>query len=77
MSLKMASEITHNMYQITYQLPDSKHVKSSLLKMDEQQSELYRIIQIIVLVYFDEYKENKELFATIPLFNKQSTLGIK
>jgi transposase len=44
-SLKTASEITHNMYQITYQLPDSKHIKSTLLKMDEQQSELYRIIQ--------------------------------
>jgi len=45
MSLKIASEITHNMYQITYQLPDSKHIKSSLLKMDEQQQELYEIIQ--------------------------------
>ena len=44
MSLKTASEITHNMYRITYQLPDSKHIKSSLLKMDEQQSELYQII---------------------------------
>jgi transposase len=45
MSLKTASEITHNMYQITYQFPDSKHSKSTLLKMDEQQSELYEIIQ--------------------------------
>ena len=45
MSLKIASEITHNMYQITYQLPDSKHIKSALLKMDEQQQELYTIIQ--------------------------------
>ena len=44
-SLKTASEITHNMYQITYQLPDSKHIKSTLLKMDEQQSELYQIVQ--------------------------------
>jgi transposase len=26
LSLKTASEITHNMYQITYQLPDSKHI---------------------------------------------------
>ena len=33
LSLKTASEITHNMYQITYQLPDSKHIKSALLKM--------------------------------------------
>ena len=45
MSLKKASEITHNMYRITYQLPDSKHIKSTLLKMDKQQSELYQIIQ--------------------------------
>ena len=45
MSLKNASEITHNMYQITYQLPDSRHIKSSLLKMDEQQHELYNIVQ--------------------------------
>ena len=45
LSLKKASEVTHNMYQLTYQLPDSKHIKSTLLRMDEQQSELYRIIQ--------------------------------
>ena len=45
LSLKMASEITHNMYKITYQLPESKHIKSTLLNMDEQQRELYEIIQ--------------------------------
>jgi transposase len=45
LSLKTASEITHNMYQLTYQLPDSRHIKSSLLKMDEQQTELYQIIR--------------------------------
>jgi transposase len=44
LSLKMASEITHNMYQITYQLPESKHIKTRLLNMDEQQTELYKII---------------------------------
>jgi transposase len=44
LSLKKAAEITHNMYQITYTLPDSKHTKSRLLKMDEEQSELYEII---------------------------------
>ena len=44
-SLKTASEITHNMYRITYQLPDSRYIKSTLLKMDEQQSELYQIVQ--------------------------------
>ena len=44
MSLKKASELTHNMYQIIYTLPDSKHTKSKLLKMDDQQTELYQII---------------------------------
>jgi transposase len=44
-SLKIASEITHNMYRISYKLPDSGYTKSSLLKMDEQQEELYQIIQ--------------------------------
>ena len=44
-SLKKASEITHNIYQITYQLPDSRQYKSTLLKMDEQQCELYNIVQ--------------------------------
>ena len=43
-SLKTASEITHNMYQITYQLPESKHIKSTLLKMDPQQRELYELV---------------------------------
>ena len=44
LSLKKAAELTHNMYQISYTLPDSKHRKSKLLKMDEEQSHLYRII---------------------------------
>lgn len=44
LSLNKASEITHNMYQITYTLPESKHTKSKLLKMDSEQSELYQII---------------------------------
>ena len=44
MSIKKAAELTHNMYQITYTLPDSKHTKSRLLQMDEEQSELYQII---------------------------------
>jgi hypothetical protein len=33
------------MYQITYTLPESKHTKSKLLKMDEEQAELYQIIE--------------------------------
>ena len=43
-SLKKASEVTHNMYQVTYTLPESKHTKSKLLKMDDEQAELYQII---------------------------------
>ena len=44
LSLRKAAELTHNMYQITYTLPDSKHTKTKLLKMDVQQTELYQII---------------------------------
>jgi hypothetical protein len=44
LSLKKAAEITHNMYQITYTLPESKQTKSRLLNMDEEQAELYRIV---------------------------------
>lgn len=44
-SLRKAAELTHNMYQVTYTLPESKHTKSKLLKMDDQQIELYTIIQ--------------------------------
>jgi len=43
LSLKKAAELTHNMYQITFTLPESKHTKSKLLKMDDQQAELYNI----------------------------------
>lgn len=45
LSLKKAAELTHNMYQITYTLPESKHTKSKLLKMDDNQAELYQIIE--------------------------------
>ena len=44
LSLKKAAELTHSMYQITYMLPESKHSKSQLLKMDDLQAELYQII---------------------------------
>jgi transposase len=44
LSLKKSAELTHNMYQITYTLPESKHTKTRLLKMDDQQAELYQII---------------------------------
>ena len=45
LSLKKAAELTHNMYQITYTLPESRQTKSILLKMDEEQVHLYQIIQ--------------------------------
>lgn len=45
LSIKKASELTHNMYQITYTLPDSKQTQSRLLNMDEEQTKLYRIIK--------------------------------
>ena len=45
LSPQKANEVTHNMYQITYSLPDSKHIQTKLLKMDEQQAELYKIIE--------------------------------
>lgn len=44
LSLKKAAELTHNMYQITYTLPESRHTKSKLLNMDPEQAELYNII---------------------------------
>ena len=44
LSVKKAADVTQNMYQITYELPDSKLVKSTLLKMDEQQQELFNLI---------------------------------
>lgn len=44
LSLKQAAELTHNMYQITYTLPESKHTQTKLLKMDQQQQELQEII---------------------------------
>jgi transposase len=44
-SLKKAAEITHNIYQIDYQLPRSKKSKSKLLQMNQQQKELIEIIK--------------------------------
>ncbi len=44
-SVKKATELTLNMYEISYTLPDSKHTKTKLLKMDELQTKIYQIIQ--------------------------------
>ena len=44
LSLKKAAELTHTMYEVTYTLPQSKHTRTKLLNMDEQQAELHQII---------------------------------
>lgn len=44
LSVKRAAELTHNMYQLNVVLPESKHLKSILLNMDQEQSSLYKII---------------------------------
>ena len=50
--LKKAAELTHNMYQVTSTLPDSKHIKLILLQMDEKQenyikssAKIFRVLQ--------------------------------
>ena len=45
LSITKAAELTHNMYSVTYTLPDSLHTKTQLLKMDKMQAELHRIIE--------------------------------
>lgn len=44
LSLRKAAELTHNMYQVKYTLPNSGHTKTRLLTMDENQKELFNII---------------------------------
>jgi len=44
LTIERSAELTHNMYQINYTLPESKQAKSRLLNMDDEQAELYRII---------------------------------
>ncbi len=50
LSLEKAKELTHNMYEITYTLPESKHKKYKLLKMDDEQAELFKLYPKIVRV---------------------------
>ena len=47
LSIKRSVELTHNMYQVTYMLPQSKHTKSNLLKMDAEQAELYNLVKFL------------------------------
>lgn len=44
-SPKRAAELTHNMYELGYNLPNSIVSKRVILKMDEDQSLLFKIIQ--------------------------------
>lgn len=44
LSLRKAAELTHNIYQMSYTLPDSKHIQNQLLDLDENQAELCEII---------------------------------
>jgi transposase len=45
LSVEKASELTHNMYQMEITLPESRHTKNIILKMDDDQAELIRIIK--------------------------------
>jgi transposase len=44
LSVEKASELTHNMYQMEITLPESRHTKNIILKMDDDQAELVRIV---------------------------------
>jgi len=43
-SPKRAVELTHTMYQLEYQLPDTNHMNKTILRMDFEQNELYQAV---------------------------------
>jgi transposase len=43
-TLNRAQELTKTMYQLTYRLPKSKMTKTKILGMDDEQKELYNIV---------------------------------
>jgi len=45
-SPKRAAELTHNMYELEYLLPHSKKREKTLLKMNEEQLTLYKVIHV-------------------------------
>ena len=45
LSLKKAAELTHNMYEITFTLPEARYKRSIPLKMDKDQEELCQIMK--------------------------------
>lgn len=44
LSVKRAAELTHNIYQLNVVLPESRNLKSILLNMNQEQTDLYKII---------------------------------
>lgn len=44
-SAKRAAELTHNMYELNYALPNFEEPEKIILKMDEEQETLYKIIK--------------------------------
>ena len=44
LTINRAREITRNMYQIRYALPHQKQEKTAILKMDDEQQELYDLV---------------------------------
>lgn len=44
-TINQAQELTKNMYQITYQLPNTKKIVTKILNMDQQQEELYLLVR--------------------------------
>ena len=58
LSLKKAAEITHNMYQITYTLPESKHTESHLLRWIKS-SRNYTILSRIIFKVLHCGKQEK------------------
>lgn len=43
-SPKRAAELTHNMYELEYRMPDSIEAEKIILKRDDEQQILYKII---------------------------------
>lgn len=44
-SPKRATELTHNMYELEYKMPNSTRFRKMVLKMDEDQQALYKAVQ--------------------------------
>ncbi|GHT18461.1 hypothetical protein FACS189429_5030 [Bacteroidia bacterium] len=45
-TLKRAQELTKNMYQLTYQLPKSRLIRTKILNMDSEQRQLYDMVAL-------------------------------